>query len=584
MPGEANDRLLASSTFAMGAKLAVLSITTTILIIIVVAQAAGVSPARMTWFVFASVLVTGVTSVLQSVRLGRIGTGHVLVVSSTGVFIAVAVQALKAGGPGTLATMIVVSALFQLILSSRLSILRQVMTARIAGTLIMLVGVSVAPAIFELINNAPQGQSPLGARLSVLVTFVVIVAMMIKVKGPLRQWTPVIGIGAGAIVGALFGLYDMTRVTEASWIGLPQLSWPGFDLSFGRAFWSLLPGFFLATMIISLRTISTTASVLRLSKRTPMSIDFRLVQNAIATESIGNLLAGLAGALPSMAMFSNAAFVRTSKITSRLIGVTAGILIIVLVFVPKVLALITAIPGPVFGAYILLAMGLLFLIGLKMVIKDGIDRQGGLIVGFSLLVGIGIQSNLIAPDFFAAFMGGALDNAMTTGGLCAILMTWGVNLTYSRAQRLEMTLELASLPTLQEFLRDFTSRCKWNEATTTRFEAVGEEVLLTLLNSRDDSPEAGARRMRLLARKVRGGATLEFISVMDTEENLEDQVALLTSQIDPDLLDQEVSLRILRHLATSVRHKQFHQADILTVRIEVPKRPEKRGATGVWGT
>ena len=583
MRRESDDRLSVGLTFATGAKLAVVSMTTTILIIIVVVRAAGVNPAQMTWLVFASVLITGATSMLQSIRFGRIGIGCILVVSSTGVFIAVAVQALKVGGPSTLAVMVVVSALFQLILSSRLSLLRQIMTAKIAGTLIMLVGVSVVPAIFELINYLPQGEPTLGARLSAFVTIAVIVVLMMKVKGTLRQWIPVIGIGAGAFVGAFFGLYDTATVAAASWVGLPQLNWPGFDLSFGRVFWSLLPGFLLATIIISLRTISSAVSVLRFSNRTPMAIDYRLVQNAITTEGVGNMVAGLAGAFPSMAMLSNVSFVKTSKITSRHIGVAAGVLLIVLAFVPKILVLVTAIPGPVFGAYILLAMGLLFLIGLKMVLKGGVDRQSGLIVSLSLLFGIGIQANLIAPGFFTSFMGGALDNAMTTGGICVILLTWGVNLTYSRAQRLEMTLELAGLPALQEFLRDFSSRYKWNEATTTRFEAVGEEVLLTLLDSRDATPDAGARRMRLFARRVPGGATLEFISVMDTDENLENQVALLSSQIDADLFEKEVSLRILRHLAASVRHQQFYGADIITVRVDASKRPEKRESKDVWG-
>ena len=569
-----------SAVVAMGAKMAVLSITTTVLIVIVVARAAETSPAEVTWLVFASVLITGLASALQAFRLGRIGTGHILVASGTGVFIAVAVQALRAGGPGFLAAMITVSGLFQVMIAARLSLLRHIITPKIAGTLIMLVGVSVVPAIFRLINSLPQGESPLGARLCAIITNATIVVLLVTARGPLRQWVPVIGIGAGALVGALFGLYDSAHVADAAWAGLPQPGWPGFDVSFGSAFWALLPGFLLATVIVSLRTISSTVSVLRLSQDRQTAIGFRLVQNATATEGIANLFAGLAGALPSMAMLANVTLAKTSGLRSRSVGLAAGALIIVLAFVPKALALVTAIPGPVLGAYILLAMGLLFLICIRMILKDGVDRQSGLIVGFSLLFGIGVQVNLIAPGFFGSVMGGALDNAMTTGGLCAILLTWGVNLTYSRASRLEMKLDIAGLPRLQEFLRAFTSKCKWDEATTKRFEVVGEEVLLTLLQSGNSDLEERTRRMRLLARKVRGGASLEFVAVVDTEENLEDQVTLLGSQIDVDLVEQEASLRILRHLAASVRHQQFHGADIVTVRMDGAKDSRKGGRTG----
>lgn len=569
--GETIDAHPLSAIAAMGAKMAVLSITTTVLVVAVVAEAAGVSQDELAWLLFASVLVTGATTMLHALHYGRIGTGHMLVVSGTGVFIAVAVQALQAGGPGLLATMVAVSALFQLLLSGRLSLLRQVMTAKIAGTLIMLVGVSVVPYILQLINGLPQGESTTGARLCALATIAVIVALTPFAKGPLRQWMPVVGIGTGALVGAFFGLYDADRVAEAAWVGLSRPAWPGLNLDFDGIFWSLLPGFLLATLIISLRGISIAVAVMRLSQPAPKSTDFRLVQNAVTTEGLGNLVAGVAGALPGLAMLSNASFSKTSGIKSRYIGTVAGILVVFLAFSPKALAVVASIPGPVFGAYILLAMGILFLMGARMVAKDGLDRQSGLIVGLSVLAGVVIQFNVVAPGFFATFMGGALNNAMTTGGLCAMALTWAANLTYSRARKLKMTLELAGLGRLQAFLRGFALRCKWNDATANRLEAIGEEVLLTLLKRRDESPDSRHWRMRLLARKVRGGATLEFISVVDAKENLEDQVALLGSQIDADLLEKEVSLRILRHLAASVRHQQFHGADIITVRMEGAK-------------
>ncbi len=35
-------------------------------------------------------------------------------------------------------------------------------------------------------------------------------------------------------------------------------------------------------------------------------------------------------------------------------------------------------------------------------------------------------------------------------------------------------------------------------------------------------------------------------------------------------MEREVSLRLLRHIASSVRHQQFHDTDILTVRVDAP--------------
>ncbi|MCE2487059.1 MAG: hypothetical protein J4F42_16210 [Desulfurellaceae bacterium] len=51
------------------------------------------------------------------------------------------------------------------------------------------------------------------------------------------------------------------------------------------------------------------------------------------------------------------------------------------------------------------------------------------------------------------------------------------------------------------------------------------------------------------------------------EENLEDHIALLGDQVEtPD--ERELSLRLLRHFASSVRHQQYHNIDIVTVRVD----------------
>ena len=41
-------------------------------------------------------------------------------------------------------------------------------------------------------------------------------------------------------------------------------------------------------------------------------------------------------------------------------------------------------------------------------------------------------------------------------------------------------------------------------------------------------------------------------------------------------MEREVSLRLLRHIASSVRHQQFHETDIVTVRVEAPETSHER--------
>ena len=98
---------------------------------------------------------------------------------------------------------------------------------------------------------------------------------------------------------------------------------------------------------------------------------------------------------------------------------------------------------------------------------------------------------------------------------------------------------------------------------------------MTLIGQDEDGEKRERRRLLLTARKEAGGAVLEFVAASG-EENLQNRIGLLADTPDDVLVEREVSLRLLRHIASSVRHQQFHDLDIVTVRIEPPEK--RRGS------
>ena len=98
-----------------------------------------------------------------------------------------------------------------------------------------------------------------------------------------------------------------------------------------------------------------------------------------------------------------------------------------------------------------------------------------------------------------------------------------------------------------------------------RLSAAAEETLLTLIPQEEE--EHDRRHLRLTAYKEEGDAVLEVV-VSSGEENIQDRIALLGEQTDETPVEREVSLRLLQHLASSVRHQQYHETDIVTVRVK----------------
>ena len=111
---------------------------------------------------------------------------------------------------------------------------------------------------------------------------------------------------------------------------------------------------------------------------------------------------------------------------------------------------------------------------------------------------------------------------------------------------------------------------------TPRLDAVAEETVLSLLERHGEGAERGRQRLLLTERKEDGRAVLEFVAAPG-EGNLEDRMALLGEDAAETAVVREVSLRLLRHLATSVRHEQNHDSEIVTVRVDPPAgRGERR--------
>ena len=86
-----------------------------------------------------------------------------------------------------------------------------------------------------------------------------------------------------------------------------------------------------------------------------------------------------------------------------------------------------------------------------------------------------------------------------------------------------------------------------------------------------------AKRLLLIARSDERTASLEFIAATG-DGNIEDRMTLLTEQTTDAPLEHEISLRLLRHFASSVRHQQYHDADIVALQIEAPMRERKAKA------
>ncbi len=234
------------------------------------------------------------------------------------------------------------------------------------------------------------------------------------------------------------------------------------DFGFGPIFWQLLPVFVILILVATMRTISNSVAVQAVSWRQPRAVDFRAVQGSVITLGIGNLLSGLAGTVPNSTRTSSTAMIELTGVGARGVGIAAGALFIILSFIPKSIAVVLAVPLPVFAGYLTITMAILFVSGMKMVVQDGIDYRKGLVAGIGFWVGLGFQSGMISSQYVSEFAGGILGNGLMAGASAAILMNLFVELTKPRRRQLEMPF--STLP---------ARRPCWRSSSKTRTKAHG---------------------------------------------------------------------------------------------------------------
>ncbi|MCY4112885.1 MAG: hypothetical protein OXG33_02955 [Chloroflexi bacterium] len=529
--------------------------------------AAGQDERQLRWTLVAALAVGGIVTILQAARVGRVGLGHIMIMGVTPNYIAVSVLALAEGGPSTLASLLVLSSVFYFAVAAWLPQLRRVMTPAVSGTVLMLIAVTLLPIAWDRLVEVPDGAPAFGGPGVAAVTLVVTTILALRAPRQWRIWSPLAGIGAGCVAAVLLGLYDFGRVVDAPWFGLPDAGFPGLNLTPTAGFWALLPMFLVVTVVQSIKAVGDGVVVQLVAWRRPRATDFRLIQGTIYASALGTLIAGLAGTPPTSAFSaSTVSLISFTGVAARRVAYAMGIILVGLAVLPKLTGLMLTIPNPVMGGFLLTAVGMLFVEGVRTVARGGLDAPTTLVVSLAFALGVGFEQHNVLEGVVPSPWSSLLGNGITVGAATAIGLTLFLEVTKPKRRRFEGRLDMADLPRLDAYLQEIAAAMRWNAASTERLRSAGEETLSSLMQPADGHAEGKPPRLVVTASPEGPAVELEFVAAVD-EENLADRLAYLSDH-DESPAEWDVSFRLLRHYASSVRHQKYHGIDVVTVRVD----------------
>lgn len=363
---------------------------------LVIGGAIGLSNAEIAIVVAADLFVCGIATFLQSFGLTKY-VGIRLPVTLGVAFTAVGplIGIAKKGGIQTMLGSVIAAGIFMLLVAPIFGRLIKLFPKVLVAAIAMTVGITLIPVGFSNIVNGHEGggAEPISVFLAIVVVVVVIIFNK-YLKGFLQTLSILFAIIIGTIVASIMGLVDFTPVKDAAFFSFVQpfyFGLPKFELS------SIITMVIVALAIM----IESSGIFIAVSEICSTKIDIKDVVRGLRAEGIATTIGGMFNAFPYTTFAQNMGLLTMTKITSRFVISTAGVIFIILGLLPKFAALATIIPRPVFGAAMILMFSMVIISGISMLKDvDLHDNKNALILAIS--VGLGAGSSIV-PEFYNQF-------------------------------------------------------------------------------------------------------------------------------------------------------------------------------------
>jgi NCS2 family nucleobase:cation symporter-2 len=201
-----------------------------------------------------------------------------------------------------------------------------------------------------------------------------------------------LGIVAGAVLASILGVMHFEKVLAASWgdIVIP--------FRFGVPQFHIVPIITMCVVMIVVM-IESLGMFLALSDMTGKPVDRHALSRGLRADGIGTLLGGIFNTFPYTSFSQNVGLVGVTGIRSRWVTIAGGGIMLVLGLLPKLAALVEAVPLVVLGGAGLVMFGMVAATGARILtaVDFKTNRYNLFVVAIS--VGFGMIP-LAAPGFF----------------------------------------------------------------------------------------------------------------------------------------------------------------------------------------
>jgi xanthine permease len=395
-----------------------------VIVPILLAGAIGLSGQQLAFLINADLFTCGIASIIQAVGFWKIGVRLPLLqgVTFTAVAPMIAIGTANGGGvDGLLAIYgaVIVAGIFTFFIAPFFSRLLRLFPPVVTGTVITVIGFTLVPvAALDAGGGNPEA-ADFGSLQNLAFaggTLLFILVIYRFFRGFLSTIAVLLGLVVGSAVAAAFGIVDFSGVGQAGWVGVTTPFYFGFPTFGVAAIVSMI-------VVMLITAVETTGDVFATGEIVEKRIRREDIARAIRADGLATTLGGLLNSFPDTCFAENVGLVRLTRVRSRWVVAAAGAIMIVFGLLPKMGAIVAAVPRPVLGGAALVLFATVGVIGIQTLSRvDFHDERNVIIVAVS----VGLALIPVAfPTFYQNFpdeLQIIVGSGITMGSLTAILL------------------------------------------------------------------------------------------------------------------------------------------------------------------
>ena len=276
-------------------------------------------------------------------------------------------------------------------------------TPNVVGVILLLIAFTLLPHLLPLLTGVdsahPKGDGAIFAASLALIMLIAILSHWLK--GFWQTTAMIVGIVLGTFVFWLWGLMDLQPVREASWFSIPARLWTGMPHFYLPAVISCFFAY-LAVMVNSVGSIHGVGEIVGKDDLT------RRVDRGIEVTGLAGVAAAGLGVVGTVSYSSS-----------------PGVILVLAAFMPRLNALLTAVPATVVGAALCVALGSQVGAGISVITTGGRTLAGRdyLVVGLPVIMGTLVAT--LPPSFFeilSASIGVVVSNGLVVGIVLVLVL------------------------------------------------------------------------------------------------------------------------------------------------------------------